>query len=191
MSEAASRVFGKCPSEEIGAYLDAELTTERAAELESHFAECSVCREELNAQKTFLLELNRSLEEGAAVELPKGFTRAIVTKAESGVTGLRTRSERVAAFGIIGFLLLLATIGFAGDWGRISSEAVRPFATIGALADAAGALLFNVTFAVGFIVKKVFSGAAGTVFLAIAMALIATGIFWLLKRRRPAGGRIG
>lgn len=188
MGEAASEFLGECPSEEIGAYLDAELTAERSAALEGHFAICAICREELNAQKAFMLELNRSLEDEGRLELPENFTRAIVTKAESGVTGLRKRSERMAAVGIVTLLLLLAAIGFAGDWGRLTSEAAKPILTVGAVADAAAGIFSNLIYAVGFIMKKIFAGSAGTLLLGVALALGTAAIFLVLRRRRPADG---
>ena len=187
MSEAAGEFSGDCPSEEIGAYLDAELPPERAAALEAHFTECAVCRDELNSQKTFLLELSRSLEQGASLELPKDFAKAVVTRAESNVTGLRKRSERIAAFSIIGVLLMLAVIGFAGDPSRAYSDAAGPLGTVGGFLDVAAGLVHNIVFAVGFIAKKVFSGTAGPILLFVVLLAVAALSFFIFKRyRRPA-----
>ena len=186
MSEAAGEISGDCPSEEIGAFLDAELSPERAAALDAHFAKCSVCRDELNSQKAFLLELSRSLESGDSLELPKDFARAVSTKAESSVTGLRKRSERIAALLIVGVLLLLAVIGFAGDPSRAFSDAAGPFGTVGAFLDVGAGLLHSIVFAIGFIAKKVFSGAAGPVVLFVVIAAVAALSFFVFKRyRRP------
>ena len=190
MSEAAGEVLGKCPSEEIGAYLDAELPADRAAVLEAHTTTCAVCRDELNSQKLFLLELNRSLEQEPPIELPKDFTRAIVTKAESSVSGLRKRSERAAAAVIIVLLLVVATAGFAGDWGRITSEAARPIGMFGAFLDVAVEFLQSVVFAAGFVLKRVFSGATGVVFLTVFLVVAVTGILFF-RRSRRATGEIG
>ena len=191
MSEAAGEFSSDCPSEEIGAYLDAELSPERAAALEDHFAECAVCRDELNSQKAFLLELSRSLEAGASLELPKNFARAVVTKAESSVTGLRKRSERIAAFSIIGVLVLLAVIGFAGDPSRAYSDAARPLGNVGAFLDIAAGLLYSVAFAVGFVAKKVFSGTVGSALLIVAVAAVAGMSYFVFRRYRGAAGNVG
>ena len=182
--------MGGCPSEEIGAYLDAELPAERVAALEAHFNACLICREELNSQKVFLLELSRSLEQKAPIELPKEFTRAIVTKAESSVTGLRKSSERATAAAIVLLLLVLSAVGFAGDWGRVTAEAARPFGMFGALLDAAAGLFQSVVFAAGFVLKKVFPAAGVPLF---ALVLVAAGavIFLLFRRTRRAAGDIG
>ena len=191
MSEAAGEVLNTCPSEEIGAYLDAELPADRAAALEAHFASCQTCRDELNSQKAFLLALSRSLEKDASIELPKDFTRTIVTKAESSVSGLRKRSERIAAVAIAALLLLLAAIGFAGDWGRISSEAAGPLGAAGALFEVASALFYNVVFALGFISRKAFSGTSEVFGLAAAIALIFVSLIFIFKRIRRAARNVG
>ena len=191
MSEAAGEFSGECPSEEIGAYLDAELSPERSSALEDHFAQCAVCRDELNSQKAFLLELSRSLEAGASLELPKNFAKAVVTKAESSVTGLRKRSERIAAFSIIGVLVLLSVIGFAGDPARAYSDAARPLGNVGAFLDIAAGLLYSVVFAVGFVAKKVFSGTFGSALLFAVVAAAVCVSFVVFKRYRRAAGNVG
>jgi anti-sigma factor RsiW len=191
MSEAAGEVLGECPSEEIGAYLDAELPADRAAMLEAHLADCAVCRAELNSQKLFLLELSRSLEQEPPIELPKDFTRAIVTKAESSVSGLRKRSERAAAAGIVVLLLVLAAVGFAGDWGRATAEASRPIGMFGALFEVAAGFLQSVVFAAGFVLRKVFSGTAGAVMFAVVLIASAAAGLFLFRRSRGATGEIG
>lgn len=185
MNEAAGEAFGKCPSNEIGAYLDAELSAERAAALEEHFAVCPVCRGEMNSQKAFLLELSRTLEADAAIELPKEFTKSVVTRAESSVSGLRKSSERAAAFGIVVLLVVLAAAGFAGDWGRVSTEAARPMSTFVAVIDAVLAVCYNVGFAFAFLAKKVFGGGGGTFgTIATAAVVLIFGYFVLRRFRR-------
>ena len=187
MSRAAGEHSGECPSEEIGAYLDAELTPDKAAALEAHIAQCAICREELNEQKAFLLELSRSLEAGNSLELPKNFARAVVTKAESSVSGLRKRSERIAAFSIIGVLLVMAAMGFAGNPAEAYSDAARRFGTIGAILDVASGLLHGVVFAAGFVVKKVFSGAAGSILFLVVMAAVIVASVLIFRRYRRVG----
>jgi anti-sigma factor RsiW len=191
MSEAAGEVLGECPSEEIGAYLDAELPADRAAALESHLTDCAVCRNELNSQKLFLLELSRSLEQESPIELPKDFTKAIVTKAESSVSGLRKRSERAAAAGIIALLLVLAAVGFVGDWSRATAEAARPIGMFGAFFEVVAGLLQSVVFTAGFVLRKVFTGTAGAVlFAAVLIASASAGLFFF-RRSRGATGEAG
>ena len=189
MSEAAGELLGDCPSEDIGAYLDAELTTDRAVALEAHLEACTICRDELNSQKLFLLELSRSLEQDTSFDLPNDFTKAIVTKAESTVTGLRKRSERLAAASIIGLLLVLAAAGFAGDWGRVTTEAARPLSTLGAIFDVTAGFVHSVVFAIGFVLRKAFPGSAGAfgVLLAVAAAVAIPGYVFFRRSRRETG----
>lgn len=191
MSEAAGEVLNTCPSEEIGAYLDAELPADRASALEAHFASCQICRDELNSQKAFLLALSRSLERDEAIELPEDFTRTIVTKAESSVSGLRKRSERIAAFAIAALLLIVALLGFAGDWGRVSAEAARPLGAAAALFEVASSLFYNVVFAVGFVSRKAFSGAPEILGFAAAVAVISVSIILIFMRIRRSARNAG
>ena len=182
MSEAAGEFAGECPSDEIGAYLDAELSTARAAALEKHFAVCAVCRDELNSQKAFLLELSRSLEKEVSLELPKNFAKAVATKAESSVSGLRKRSEQIAAFSIIGVLLLLAIAGFGGDPSRVYSDAAGPLSTVTGFMDVAAGIVHSIVFALGFIAKKAFPGAAGPIVTVAVIAAVGIAIFFIFKR---------
>ena len=191
MGEAAGEEMGECPSEEIGAYLDAELSTERTAALEAHLPHCSICRDELNSQKLFLLELSRSLELEEGIDLPNNFAKAIITKAESTVTGLRKRSERAAAAAIILMLLVLSAAGFAGDWVRVTSEAARPLGVFGALFDVAVGFLQSVLFAATFVLKKAFSGVSGKVMFALVLTVLAAAGFFFLRRSRQATGLVG
>ena len=187
MSEAAGEFSGQCPSEEIGAYLDAEISSESATALETHFASCAICRDELNSQKAFLLELSRSLEKGVSLELPKDFARAVATRAESSVTGLRKRSERIAAFAIVGVLLVLVAVGFAGDPTRAYSDAAGPLGIASGFLDVAAGVLHSIVFAVGFIAKKVFPGSAGSTLALAVVASASVASFLIFRRYRRAG----
>ena len=77
-----------CPSPDIGAYIDGELSSKREVELDVHFASCPVCLDELNDQKNFLTSLEYSLQGESDIELPPDFARVIVANAESTVSGL-------------------------------------------------------------------------------------------------------
>ena len=57
----------ECPSIEIAAYLDGELSAEAEADLEDHISKCEICTQDLNDQKQFMLALNGSLNETRAV----------------------------------------------------------------------------------------------------------------------------
>ena len=58
----------ECPSPEIAAYIDGELSSERELELEFHLIGCDLCSAELNAQKLFLCALDSSLQAEPEIE---------------------------------------------------------------------------------------------------------------------------
>jgi hypothetical protein len=88
-----------CPLPELSAYIDGEMTPNDELELERHLSGCRVCTDDLNLQKSFLNALDYSFESEIKIELPKDFTKFVVTNAESRVSGLRRPHERrIAAF---------------------------------------------------------------------------------------------
>src|ERR1041385_2648105 len=90
-SEAMPYSSSPCPSPEIAAYIDGELSPTDELTLEGHLLSCCICAEELNAQKELVNELNISLDR--ELELPADFTKRIVAHAESNVNGLRRPGE--------------------------------------------------------------------------------------------------
>jgi anti-sigma factor RsiW len=117
-----------CPSPEISAYIDGELSARDEAVLEMHVAECRVCSEDLNLQKRFLNALGFSLEDEKEIELPGDFTKTVVASAESRVSGLRRPAERRSA------LFICAALGVFSLF-ALGSNAEKTFAATGALAD--------------------------------------------------------
>jgi len=104
-------ISADCPSPDISAYIDGELTPDAELQLESHLTTCRLCSEELNLQKHFVNALNGSLS--GEFDIPEDITKRIVTSAESSVSGLRRRSEWVSAIAVCSGLLLfvLFTLG--------------------------------------------------------------------------------
>ena len=150
-----------CPSVEISAYIDGELSPQAETWFESHLSSCVTCSEELNYQKQFINVLSGSLND--LPELPADFTKRVVANAESGVSGLRQRPERQSAiFVCIGLLLfVLFTLG-----------AKAPGAFAGLVDIAAG--LYTVT---AFTLHVVFDIAEGiTIVLRIAVSRPAFSI---------------
>lgn len=101
----------ECPSFEIAAYIDGELDAARELEIESHFAGCPQCNNELTSQKQFLCGLNASLKNESEIELPANFTQLVVANAESTVSGLRRPGEQFNAVFIcvaLGLFVLFA-----------------------------------------------------------------------------------
>lgn len=122
-----------CPSPEISAYLDGELAPHEEKALELHLVSCGVCNRELNIQKNLLHALTSSLETTREFELPKNFTKTIVTNAESSVAGLRRPKERLNAIFICTALFLFALFA-------LGSDAERTFITIASVVDKATAV---------------------------------------------------
>ncbi len=117
-----------CPSPDISAYIDGELSSRDEIQLEMHIADCRVCRDDLNLQKTFLNALDSSIEAADRIELPADFTKSVVANAESRVSGLRRPHERrKAAFICVSLIMFLL---FA-----LGSNAERSLAATGAIAE--------------------------------------------------------
>jgi len=105
-----------CPSPDISAYIDGELSADQELQLELHMGGCRVCAEDLNLQKSFLNALEISLDE-KEIELPRDFTKSVVTHAESRVTGLRHPSERRRAALVFVTLILFAVLALGSNLG--------------------------------------------------------------------------
>lgn len=123
-----------CPLAEISSYLDGELSAESESALEMHLADCGACRNELNDQKTFLLALSGSLENEPEIDLPANFAKAIVTRAETSVTGLRGQGQAMVAIAVIStiFLMLIVVVG---------SDSADAFASLASLAAGVAAVI--------------------------------------------------
>ena len=103
-----------CPSPDLSAYIDGELSPNDELKLEMHVAGCRTCTDDLNLQKSFLNALDSSLEDETEIELPKDFTKTVVANAESRVSGLRRPHERRhAAFICVG-LILFSIVALGG-----------------------------------------------------------------------------
>ena len=138
-----------CPSPEISAYIDGELSQGDELELERHLAGCRVCADDLNLQKGFLNALEFSLEDERKIELPKNFAKSIVATAESRVSGLRRPHERRNAA-----LICAALIAFS--FFVLGSNADKTFAATAAVVDK----IFAVIASVGHVLYDVALGSA-------------------------------
>jgi predicted anti-sigma-YlaC factor YlaD len=177
-----------CPSVEIAAYLDGELTDDAAFKLEEHFANCNTCKEELNEQKSFINALNTSLT--AAPELPSDFTKRIVIHAESEVGGLRKRNEALnAMFVSVGLLLfILFTLG-AKAVGTFSSF-FGVFAGIFAAAVVAARFVFDIVEGVFIILRTLTAQPVVSIPLVLAsLALVAVLSYFLFQTRKTSSSR--
>ena len=111
MEQAKRKIDLKCPSPDISAYLDGELSPDIELQLEMHITNCRTCADDLNLQKSFLNALGSSLGRENDIELPQSFTKTVVANAESRVSGLRHPHERRNAAFICAGLLVAVLVG--------------------------------------------------------------------------------
>ncbi len=110
-----STIQQNCPGEDIFHYLEGELSPTEELSLEKHFTDCEICLAEFNSQKELSRALNFAFSKESEIDLPKDFTKIVVTKAESNVQGLRTGGERSKAIFISCLLFLILAIGFRSE----------------------------------------------------------------------------
>jgi anti-sigma factor RsiW len=171
LSTSEKRLETDCPSIEIAAYLDGELSSNAEAELEAHLSHCSVCTEDLNNQKHFINALNGSLSD--LPDIPADFTKRIVTNAESGVSGLRQKRERLnAAFVIVGlFFFVLFTLGASAP-GTIAAS-MDIVGRLAAVVAFAGHLIYDVAIGAVIVMRSLAGQPAfGPVALIVIVSMI-------------------
>ncbi len=149
-----------CPSPDISAYIDGEMAPHDEIRLEMHIADCRVCRDDLNLQKTFLNALDSSIEAADHIELPADFTKSVVANAESRVSGLRRPHERRKAALICVALAVFSLFA-------LGSNAERSFAAAAGIAEK----FLVLTGSVGHFAYDIALGSA-IVFRSLALGLV-------------------
>ncbi|MGE3466422.1 MAG: zf-HC2 domain-containing protein [Pyrinomonadaceae bacterium] len=144
-----------CPTDEISAYIDGELSGELELELEMHFAECGSCAKELNLQKQFLCGLNSSLKQDDALALPADFTRHIVANAESTVAGLRRPREIYNAVFICVALLLFGLFALGADAARVYEMAATAVDQVGAVGGFFARVVYSLFLGIAIILRSI------------------------------------
>jgi anti-sigma factor RsiW len=146
-----------CPSPDISAYIDGELSADRELQLELHMAGCRVCSDDLNLQKSFLNALESSLEE-KEIELPHDFTKTVVAHAESRVTGLRHPSERRRAAVVFVTLMLLAGVALGGNLGTALNAATSVAEKVVAVVTSVGHFCYDIALGTVIIFRSLVAG---------------------------------
>lgn len=131
-----------CPYQEISLYLDGELSPHEEIGLEKHLADCEKCLTELNLQKQMLTALDFAFDKHEEIVLPENFTKVVVAKAESGVSGLRSKEERFRAFFLCATLFLLIILGLGAE----SEQVFNAFANFGNRFMAIAGFVFHLTY---------------------------------------------
>ena len=176
-----------CPSIEIAAYLDGELSPDDELRLEAHFAFCEVCSEELNVQKLIVNVLSGSLD--SVPELPKDFAKVVVASAESSVGGLRKSSERTSAMFVFAalFFVVLFTLGASAP------GAFAAFFNFAGGIYTVFAFIFHFIFDVGegivILLRAFLSQPASSASLAIAAILVACAAGFFIFQSRSTNRR--
>ena len=166
-----------CPREDIAAYIDGEIDPREELELEMHFAVCSTCADELNSQKKLLCALDSLCLNEKEIELPENFTKIVVTKAESNVSGLRRPQERRTALFICAGLFLLILLGLGG-------EANSLFETFGKFADqfaAVAGFVAHLIYDVGVGITVILRSLSSQVFFDSALSFALIAVFFLIS----------
>ncbi|MGQ0540999.1 MAG: anti-sigma factor family protein [Blastocatellia bacterium] len=154
MNSVKPQISG-CPVEDISAYIDGELSPDRELSLEMHVMKCPSCAAELNRQKTFLRQLDSSLNAEPEIELPANFTRSIVVNAESKVNGLRHSGERFTAIFICVALAFFVLFSFGTAPNESSLGLWRLSEQVFAVFQMGGHLLYNFGLAIAIVVRTI------------------------------------
>lgn len=162
-----------CPQTEIAAYLDGELSPREEIDLELHFTICKKCAAELSEQKKLLCALDFALDEKSNIELPKDFTKSVVIKAESNVSGLRRREERFRALFLCAALFLLIILGLGSETEAVFSTFALFIEQILAVGSFAAHLIFDIAVALTAILRLV----GGQFIYSHLFAIFALGLF--------------
>ncbi|MGB8510894.1 MAG: zf-HC2 domain-containing protein, partial [Pyrinomonadaceae bacterium] len=94
------------------AYLDGELEAAASSVFELHLKECGDCSAALAEQRRLLCLLDAAFDQTFEKRFapPKDFTRVVRARAQTDMTGVRTRSERTLALKICVALAALAFV---------------------------------------------------------------------------------
>ena len=177
-----------CPSPDISAYVDGELSSHDELELEMHIAGCSTCADDLNLQKSFLNALDLSLDEEAEIQLPKNFTKTVVANAESRVSGLRRPHELRNAALICGALILVSILTLGSNTERTLLAASTVVEKFFAVVVSAGHVVYD--FALGFsivlrsLTSSFFVGSGSSVLAFFVLFVLSLYLFSRFARLR-------
>lgn len=163
-----------CPSREISAYIDAELSPGDEMRLESHLARCKTCSDDLNLQKSFLIALDSSLDDANEIELPANFTKTVIVKAESGVSGLRRPNERRNAALICGGLLVFTILLLGGNTERTLAASASVAEKVIAVVSSVFHFVYDISLGSAIVLRSL---AANFVFESTIGALLVLTVF--------------
>jgi len=191
MSEETAKFETICSQSDIAAYLDGELDAAAEMSLEAHLFACKDCFNALREQKMVLCALNAALDHRMQIELPVNFAKKVTVRAESGLTGLRKREERLMAVTLCVLLFgLIGAVGLAGEGSALVEFLAGSVKAVSAVGGFVWAVVYNVALGAVVIIRALtrylLSEANLPVFgafLVLILSLILCSSFYLRFRR--------
>lgn len=177
MQNQTEKIKESCPRTEIAAYIDGELSPVAEMALEKHFAVCKNCEAEFNVQKKLLRALDFAFDEKSKIELPENFTKTVVIKAESNVSGLRRREERFRALYLCTILFLLVIIGLGNETETVFSTFTILFEQLLAVGSFAAHLIFDIAIALSAILRII----GGQLIYTPVFAVLTVAVFLIFS----------
>ena len=184
-----NRTDKACPSDDIAAYIDGELEGDRLRLLECHLSECSVCAEELNDQKQFLLYLDTSLGMESELDLPESFAKSVVANAEANVAGLRRPSEiyhTVFVCAAVGLFVLFAA---GTESGGVLDGIYGAFDKVAVVAGFFGHLIYDLCLGIAIVLRSFTAQFRPDIVMAVLIAILLFVPTVFLSRKMLRVGR--
>jgi len=119
-----------CPTEDVAAYLDRELSLAATQDFEAHLAGCAECDAELLAQKQLLCTLDAAFNGSRRIKLPPDFTRVKSGGSLSNLRGVRNKTERRRSLQLCAMLALAAFALLGTASGVLVFQPIRSFVQI-------------------------------------------------------------
>jgi anti-sigma factor RsiW len=178
-----------CPSPDLAAYIDGELSSHDELELEMHLASCRTCADDLNLQKSFLNALDSSLDDKVEIQLPKNFTKLVVANAESRVSGLRHPHELRNAALICTGLILFSLFALGSTTERSLAAAATVVDKLVAVVTSAWHVIYDLALGSSIVLRSLassffFESGAGTALAFFALFVLSLYLFSRLVRFR-------
>jgi len=178
-----------CPSPDIAAYIDGELDAGRELALDLHFSECSLCTEELNCQKQFLLFLDADLKDEVEMELPAGFAKAVIANAEANVSGLRQPSELYNALFVCAAVGLFVLFAFGASAREIMGSASAAFDKAAVVAAFFGHLVYDIFLGFVIVMRSFTAQFQPDLVMTVLLSILLFGPTVILSRKMLRVGR--
>lgn len=149
-----------CPTEDVAAYLDRELSLAATEDFEAHLPGCAECGAELLAQKQLLCTLDAAFNGSRRIKLPPDFTRVVAAHAESNLRGVRNKTERRRSLQLCAMLALAAFALLGTASGVLVFQPIRSFVQIIArVSDLMWQTVYDAALGAGIIMRMIGRGA--------------------------------